>query len=96
MSLHTHQTLDGDTTAFKCYRSIRGNKTAGYRDVVYVEIFEGYSTPGWARGDARRTTTLRLTKEALLDLSQYFAQLAEHAESDQCPHNAAMREAWAQ
>lgn len=98
MSLHTHQTIDGDTTAFKCYRSIESDGKRDKRgklvfhDVVYVEIREGYTTPGWAGGSARRTTTLRLTREALLDLSRYFAQLAEHGEPDQSPQNKALRE----
>lgn len=96
MSLQTHQTLNGDTTAFKCYRSIASSRPydGKVHDAVYVEIYEGYTTPGWAGGSARRTTTLRLTKEVLEDLSQYFAQLAEHGEPDESEQNATVR-AWA-
>lgn len=93
MSLHTHQTVNGETTAFKCYRSIASNRPhdGKFHDCVYVEIYEGYTTPGWAGGSARRTTQLRLTKEALEDLSRYFAQLAEHGEPDESEQNAAQR-----
>ena len=59
---------------------IAGDGRGTHHDVVYVEIYEGYTTPGWAGGKARRTTQLRLTKQVLEDLSRYFAQLAEHVE----------------
>lgn len=88
MALHTHQTVDGDTTAFKCWRSVRNGQSC-----VYAEIFEGYTTPGWAGGSARRTTLLRLTRETLLDLSHYFAKLADAGEPDQSPQNAQLKTA---
>lgn len=94
MSLHTHQTVNGDTTAFKCWRSIAKDGAGQRHNVVYVEIYEGYTTPGYACGEARRTTRLRLTRETLEDLAHYFTQLAEHGEADQSPQNAALK-SWA-
>ena len=88
MALHTHQTVDGETTYVKCYKSFQGGHS-----VVYVEIHEGYDSPGWAGGSARRSTYLRLTKEMLTDLSRDFAQLADDGEPDQSPQNASLRAA---
>ncbi len=72
MSLHHSQIIDDECTHFKCYRSIRNSKPA-----VYVEIAEGYTTPGWAGGDARKTTLLQFDKETLVTLSSYFQTLAQ-------------------
>ena len=94
MALHTHQTVNGETTAFKCYRSYRGNGRGTSYPCVYFEIYEGHTKPGYAglEKDARRTTTLRLTKEVLLDLAHYFSELAEAGEPDESPQNASLKQ----